>query len=74
MRINSDKLRELCALSDDALWGEICKMAQNFGQTLPSTTPPHTDMERIRAALCGTQINVSDALQLLRARKGGEGK
>lgn len=70
MRINSEKLKELAALSDEALWGEICKMGKNFGQSLPSTTPSHTDMERIRAALCGTQINVSDALELLRARRG----
>lgn len=74
MKINSEKLRELSALSDDALWGEICKMARNFGQTLPSATPSHTDMERIRAALCGTQINMSDAMQLLRAKRGGEHK
>lgn len=71
MKINSEKLRALAALSDDALWREIRKMAENFGQKIPERTPPHEDMERIRAALSGTQINIADAMQMLRARGGG---
>lgn len=71
MKINSEKLRALAALSDDALWCEIRKMAANFGQKIPERTPSHEDMERIRAALSGTQINIADAMQMLRARGGG---
>jgi hypothetical protein len=70
MKINSEKLRELAALSDSELWGEIRKMAQSFGQTIPERTPAHTEMERIRAALTGTQLNLSDAMQILRAKRG----
>ena len=70
MKINSDKLRELAALSDCELWGEIRKMAQSFGQSVPEKTPSHTDMERIRGALTGTQLSLSDAMQILRAKKG----
>jgi hypothetical protein len=69
MKINSEKMRELAALSDSALWGEIRKMAQNFGQTIPEQVPPHTDMERIRSALTGTQLNLSDAMQILRTKR-----
>lgn len=71
MKLNSDKLRALAALSDEELWGEIGKMAQNFGQRIPKDVPSHSDMERIRAALCGAQINLSDAMQILRAQRGG---
>jgi hypothetical protein len=70
MKINSEKLRELAALSDSELWGEIRKMAQYFGQTIPERTPPHTEMERIRSALTGAQLNLSDAMQILRAKRG----
>jgi hypothetical protein len=70
MKINSEKLRELAALSDSELWGEIRKMAQCFGQTIPERTPPHTEMERIRSALTGAQLNLSDAMQILRAKRG----
>lgn len=70
MKINSEKIRELAALSDSALWAEIRRMAQNFGQTIPEKVPPHTDMERIRAALTGTQLNLSDAMQILRTKRG----
>ncbi|MBQ7387265.1 MAG: hypothetical protein IJW03_03765 [Clostridia bacterium] len=70
MKINSEKLRELAALPDNELWREIRKMAEHFGQKIPEKTPPHSDMERIRAALCGTQLNLADAMQILRAKRG----
>ncbi len=70
MKINSEKLRALAALSDCELWAEIQKMAAHFGQKIPSQVPPHEDLERIRAALCGTQLNLSDAMQILRTKRG----
>lgn len=70
MKINSDKLRALAAMSDTELWAEIGRMAQGFGQRLPREVPPHEDMEKIRAALSGAQINLADAMALLRARGG----
>ncbi len=72
MKINSEKLRALAALPDRELWCEICKMASHFGQKIPEKTPPHEDLERIRAALCGAQLNLSDAMQILNAQRGGK--
>ena len=66
MNINSEKLKELAALPDGELWREIRSMAQNFGYNIPEAVPQHADMERIRSAMCGTRINLGDAMSLLR--------
>ncbi len=66
MRIDQNKINELCAMSDEALWAEIVKMAAEHGFTLPVRAPSHADMEKIRgAASGGTRLNLSSALKII---------
>jgi hypothetical protein len=72
MRVNKEQLEALAALPDDALWAEIVKMAAGYGFTLPKSTPPHTDLERLRDTVRGDRINVSDALRMLNSYRRGK--
>lgn len=66
MRIDQNKINELCAMPDDALWAEIVKMGAEHGFTLPSKTPSHADMEKIRgAASGGSRLNLGSALRII---------
>lgn len=69
MRINKEKLNELLSKSDDDLWREIVSVAAKHGYKLPSATPPHSDLEKLRSTVSGPKINVSDALKLLNSYK-----
>ena len=73
MRINKDKLLELAALPDEALWREIVSVGRAHGFSLPERTPPHEELEKLRDTVRGAKINVGDAIRLLNnCRAGGE--
>jgi len=74
MKIDKEKIKTLCALSDDALWAEIVKIGAEHGFTLPPRTPSHEDMEKIRvAANGGSRINLASALRIIdNYRKGAK--
>jgi hypothetical protein len=71
MRVNKEQLEMLAALPDDELWREIVKMASSYGFTLPTGTPSHTDLERLRNTVRGDRIKVSDALKMLNEYRRG---
>lgn len=73
MRLNKDTLARLVSLSDEELWREIQKMAGGFGLTLPKDTPSHAEMQRLRDAVNGGKINMSDAVRIVNSyKKGGQ--
>lgn len=65
MKFNKEQLDALIALPDDALWAEIVKMAKSYGFTMPEKTPEHSELEKLRATVKGTNVNVAAALRLL---------
>lgn len=69
MRFDKKRLEELAALPDDKLWAEVQRIASGFGYTLPQTPPPHSDLEKMRAAVKSQSINPTDAIRLLNQYK-----
>ncbi len=72
MKINREQIEALAALPDDKLWAEIVKIAASHGFTLPPSTPPHSELEKLRTAVLGNKINVGDALKILNNYRKGK--
>ena len=76
MKIDKEQLRALADRSDKELWEAIGSIASSHGYTLPSALPKSEDMEKIRAALRGTEkINMREAVRLMNEykRRGQDG-
>lgn len=73
MNFDKAKLDALMGLPDEALWGEIRKMAAMHGLKLPEGTPHHTELERLRA-LCqsDSKINLMQAMRIVNDLKRGK--
>ena len=71
MRFDKEKLEALAAMPDDKLWAEVTRIASEFGYNLPKDTPPHKDLEKMREAVRGEKINLTDALRLVNKYKRG---
>lgn len=71
MRINKEELSRIAALEDDELWKTVVKMADSYGFKLPEKTPAHSELEKLRSAVNGTKLNLSDALKLLNNYRKG---
>lgn len=71
MRFDKSRLEALAALPDDKLWSEVVRIAQSFGYELPKTTPPHQDLEKMRAAVKSERISIPDAVKLINQYKKG---
>lgn len=70
MKLDEQKIKELSALPDDALWNAIRGMLAQHGMRLPEKQPTHEDMERLRAAFTGAQgINPLQGMRLMREYK-----
>ena len=70
MKIDREKMRRYASLDDGALWGEVRRMAENYGYTLPSETPEHSDMERLRRILRGEEkISLTEGMRILTSYK-----
>ena len=65
MRFDKAKLEALAAMPDDQLWAEIVKIADGFGYALPTQTPSHANLEKIRDAARSEKINVSEAMRIV---------
>ena len=66
MKFNKDQLDALVALPDDKLWAEIVGKARGYGFTLPEKTPAHAELEKLRNTVKGANVNVADAMKLLK--------
>jgi len=74
MKINKEQLAAMAVLPDDALWAQIVTIAKGYGFTLPTVTPPHEELEKLRGAVTGARLNVGDAMRILNNYKRGNGK
>lgn len=71
MRFDKTKLEALAALPDDQLWAEVIKIASSFGYSLPQSTPPHDQLEKMRDMARADKINPSEAIRLVNQYKKG---
>ena len=51
MKLNQEELKRLSSLSDKRLEEEIRRRAESKGLRLPSASPSHEDLEKLRAML-----------------------
>ena len=66
MKIDKEKLRTLLAMSDEELWGEISGIAKGYGFTLPKSTPPKSEMDKLRGAVKdGEKLNLAQAIKII---------
>lgn len=71
MKFDKDKLNELVSLPDDELWRRVIEIGKTHGLTLPTKTPDHTELEKLRAiARDSSKINVGLAMKMLNKYKG----
>ena len=73
-KFDRNKLDAMMKLSDDDLWAEIVRVGASKGFNLPSGTPPHAELERLRRTVSDGRINIASALKIIDAyRKSGGG-
>ena len=73
MRVNKDELNRLKELSDEELWAEIVRLGGRYGVKMPTATPPHDQLEKLRATFSGVKLNIPGALKILdEYRQGGK--
>ncbi len=66
MKINKEQMASLAELDDRALWQTITKIAEEHGYRLSENPPSGAELEKVRAALRGTEkLNMRDAVKLL---------
>ncbi|MBR6546307.1 MAG: hypothetical protein IKT72_05195 [Clostridia bacterium] len=66
MKIDPELIRELVALSDDALWRRIHEMAKTHGIALPEATPPPETLAKLRAAVRGNgTLKIAEAASVI---------
>ena len=71
MKFDKDKLNELVSMSDDELWKKVIEIGKSHGFTLPSKTPAHSELEKLRSiARDGSKMNVGLAMKMLSKYKG----
>ena len=72
MKIDKEKLDAVLRLSDGELWGMIRDLAKSHGITLPEAVPPHSELERVRAALShGASPNIAEAIRVVNNYRRG---
>ena len=71
MKFDKDKLNELVSLPDDELWKTVVEIGKSHGFVLPSRTPEHSELEKLRSiAKDGSKMNVALAMKMLSKYKG----
>ena len=65
MRIDKQKIAELSSLSDDNLWAEIVRIGASHGFNMPRAVPPHSELEKLRAAVSGEKMKLGEAMRIL---------
>ena len=67
MKLDEQRIRQLCEMDDDTLWREIRAMLSEKGMHLFERQPSHEDMMRLRAAFGGAKgINPIEGARLMR--------
>ena len=71
MRFDKDKLNELVSLPDEELWKRVVEIGRSHGMTLPSKTPSHDELEKLRSiARDGSKMNIGLAMKLMNKYRG----
>ena len=71
MKFDKDKLNELVSLSDDELWHTVVEIGKSHGFTLPTKTPDHAELEKLRSiARDGSKMNLGLAMKMLNRYRG----
>ena len=66
MKLDRQKLEQLAALPDDALWKEVRRMVGEKGIRLGERAPSHEDMVRLREAFLGSSpLSMVDGAKLI---------
>lgn len=66
MKLDRQKLEQLAALDDVALWREVRRMVGEKGIRLGEAVPNHEDMVRLREAfLGGSPLSMVDGARLI---------
>ncbi len=66
MKIDQKLLEELVRLPDSELWKRICAGAAERGLKLPTETPPHETLERLRATVKdGGGLRLGEAISII---------
>lgn len=74
MKLNQEEMKRLATLSDAQLESEIRRMAAAKGFALPSASPSHEDLEKLRALLTSEGgFGMMDAMRLYNAYKKKHG-
>ncbi len=70
MKLNQEEMKRLSTLSDAELESEIRRMAAGKGLSLPSASPSHEDLEKLRALLSSEGgFGLMDAMRYYNAYK-----
>ena len=71
MKLDKNKLNELVSLPDDELWKKVVEIGKSHGFILPSKTPEHSELEKLRSiARDGAKMNVASAVKLMSKFRG----
>ena len=70
MKFDKSKLDELAKLPDKELWETVRSIAEKHGLKLPEKEPSHTELEKIRNAISGSEkISPFDAMRIINQYK-----
>jgi hypothetical protein len=72
MNFSREEIEALAALPDDKLWEKVQEIAKSYGITLPSKTPSHAELEKLRKIATGGKISMPEAMYLINKYKRGQ--
>ena len=71
MKFDKDKLASLTNMPDDQLWQTIVQISKANGITLPTKTPPHEELEKLRSLTRdSSRLNMTSAMKILSKYRG----
>ena len=65
MKIDKERLDRMLSMSDDELWCEIRGICERVRISVPTKTPPHDKLDRLREVARSGKISFSDAMRML---------
>ena len=76
MKLNKEKLKELAALDDASLRGEIISAAQKFGYTIPQNALGEKELTKIRSVMQNSEkispMEIARLLSSINAKRSKE--
>ncbi len=69
MKLDKEKVNSIVSLPDEEMWRQISELARSYGFELPKKTPPHGELEKIRALASSNRVSLADAMKLMNTLK-----